>query len=121
MRKFIITVIPIVLLIFFVFLMFSGYMLKKPLGQNDDIEQSINDIIEVVNNGFWEEANSKIKDLDKAWDKVITRVQFGSERDEINNFSICLARLQGAVRAKDKPSALMELYEAYNHWVELGK
>lgn len=120
MRKFLLMAIPIAVLIIFILLMHSGSILKKPLGEDDDIPQSINDMIEVVNNESWQEADNELNDLIKAWDKVVRRVQFGSERDEINKFTTCLARLQGAVKAEDKASALMELYEAYNHWNELG-
>src|SRR5690554_1185712 len=101
MRKFLIVAIPIVVLILFILIMHSGNILKRPLGQDDDIPQSINNMIEVVNNDSWEEASNRLKDLEKAWDKVVRRVQFGAERDEINKFYTCLARLQGAVMAKD--------------------
>ena len=121
MRKFLITAIPIFILIIFICIMHSGHILKKPIGKNDDIIQSINDMIEMVNDDSWDEADSKLKDLNKAWDKVLKRAQFASERDEINSFSTCIARLRGAVMAKDKSAALMELYEADNHWRELGR
>lgn len=121
MRKFLIRAIPIAALILFVIIMQSGNILKKPIGKNDNIPQSINDMIEVVSNDSWEEADNALKSLVEAWDKVLTRVQFSSERDEINKFNTCLARLQGAVKAEDKSNALMELYEAYNHWEDLGK
>lgn len=120
MRKFFIIVIPIVTLLLFVLIMSSGNILKRPLGEDDDIPQSIDNIIEAVENEAWSEAASKLQDLDKLWDKVIKRVQFGSERDEINKLSTSIARLKGAVKAEDKAGALMELYEAYNHWDELG-
>lgn len=48
------------------------------------------------------------------------RVQFSSERGEINELTTSIARLKGAIMAKDKPGALMELYEAYSHWNDLG-
>jgi hypothetical protein len=48
-------------------------------------------------------------------------VQFSSERDEINFFSMSLARLEGAILVKDKINAVMELKEAYEHWDQLGQ
>ena len=33
-------------------------------------------------------------------EKIILRVQFSSERDEINNFNVAMARLQGAILEK---------------------
>lgn len=120
MRRLLIILIPIVTLLFFVFIMLSGNILKKPLGIDDDIPGSIDDIIEAVNNEAWDIAYDKLQGLENAWDKVIFRVQFGSERDEINKLTTSIARLKGAVDAEDKAEALMVLYEAYNHWEELG-
>lgn len=120
MRKFLVTIIPIITLILFVLIMISGNILKKPLGKDDDIPQSINDMIEAVNNESWKEADNNLKSLKKAWDKVVIRLQFGAERDEINYMSTSIARLQGAIQAEEKSDALMELYEAYDHWNELG-
>lgn len=121
MRRFLIIVIPIATLLLFLFIMFSGNILKKPMGEKDNIPKSLGEIIEAVNNENWDEADGKIQGLEYAWERVIFRVQFGSERDEINNLSTNIARLKGAVEAEDKAGALMELHEAYHHWDELGK
>ena len=121
MRKFIVTVIPIVTLALFVCIMISGSFLKKPFGKNDDVAQTIEQMLKDVNNEAWDEAVIKVDKLDNAWKKVIKRIQFSEERDEINFLSSNIARLRGAVSAKDKADALMELNDAYNHWKELGK
>lgn len=120
MRRFLIRIIPLITLALFTFIMLSGNILKRPLGEDDDIVGSIDDIIEAVNKDAWYEANDMLQGLERAWKKVVSRVQFGSERDEINRLTTCIARLQGAISAKDRSGALMELYEAHNHWVELG-
>lgn len=120
MRKFIICAIPIAALVLFIIIMQSGNLLKRPLGNKDDIPRSINDMIEAVNMESWDEAYNKLKDIEYAWDKVVKRVQFSSEKDEIEKIYACIARLHGAVMAEDKSNALMELYEAYNHWDNLG-
>lgn len=120
MRKFLIKAIPITALALFILIMQSGYLLKKSFGGNDDICGTINDMINVVNNESWDEASVKLQYLENAWDKVVGRIQFSSERDEINDFKKCIARLKGAVKAKDKLNALMELYEAYNCWDNIG-
>lgn len=121
MRKFLIYAIPVTLLAVFILIMQSGKILKKPISGNDNIPESINDMIEAVSNDSWEDADKKLESLTKAWDKVLTRVQFSSERDEINKISTCIARLKGAVRSKDKTNALMELNETYIHWEDLGR
>lgn len=120
MRRLFITIIPIVTLLLFIFIMHSGSILKKPLGEEDDIPLSINNIIEAVNNESWDEVDSKFQSLENAWDKVLFRVQFGSERDRIDKLTTSIARLKGALIAEDKASAMMELYEIYNHWEGLG-
>lgn len=121
MRRFLVIAIPIVALVFFVMVMLSGNILKQPLVGDDNIPQSIETIIQDVNHENWEAANQNTDNLNRVWDKVVTRVQFSSERDEINAFSINIARLRGAIQAKDKSIVLTELSEAYEHWKELGK
>jgi hypothetical protein len=113
--------IPIVTLVFFVLIMLSGDILKQPLVGDDNIPQSIETIIQDVNHENWTAANQNTENLNRVWNKIVTRVQFSSERDEINAFSMNIARLRGAIQAKDKSSGLIELNEAYEHWKELGK
>lgn len=120
MRRFVVIAIPIVTLVFFILIMLSGNYLKRPLGENDDIPQKIEELIEAVKNERWDEVSKETEELDNAWNRVVRRVQFSSERDEINFFSMNIARLRGAIIAKDKAGALTELKEAYEHWDELG-
>ncbi|MDD4113375.1 MAG: DUF4363 family protein [Herbinix sp.] len=120
MRRFLIIAIPIVTLLLFFIIMISGNILKKPLGKDDNIPRSIHDIIDAVDNEAWDEADGKLRGLEGAWEKVVFRAQFGSEREEIKNITTSIARLKGAIKAEDKAGALMESYEAFNHWLELG-
>ncbi len=121
MRKFIVVAIPIVTLLLFVGIMLSGTFLKRPFGKNDDVAKSIEKVKQDVNNEVWDQAVAEVDKLDSAWRKVIKRIQFSEERDEINFLTSNIARLKGAVSAKDKSDALIELNDAYNHWEELGK
>jgi hypothetical protein len=120
MRKFIVIAIPIAALAIFVCIMISGSFLKKPFGKNDNVAQTIEIIIEDVSNEAWDEVVVEVDELDRAWKKVKKRIQFSEERDEINFITSNIARLRGAVSAKDKSDALIELNDAYNHWIELG-
>lgn len=120
MRKFIVLAIPTVTLILFVLIMQSSIFLKKPLGQDDDVPGTLDSMIDDVNNEAWDDANNELEDLNIAWKKVLFRVQFGSGKEEIYQLDTSIARLEGAVIARDKAGALMELYEVYNHWEELG-
>ena len=120
MRKFLVITIPIVTLAFFILIMLSSRILKGPLGKDDNIPESIELIVQDIDSEDWEEANNKTENLSITWEKIVKRVQFSSERDEINSFSTNIARLRGAIMAKDKSSSFAELNEAYDHWKELG-
>lgn len=121
MRRFLVISIPIVTIALFILIMLSDNFLKKSLSTNDNIPVSIESIRKEVIKDDWAEANKKTDQLSNAWDKVVKRVQFSAEKDEINGFYKNIARLRGAIAAEDKSDALMELYEAYEHWENLGK
>ncbi|TGE30997.1 DUF4363 family protein [Desulfosporosinus sp. Sb-LF] len=121
MRKFLVIAIPIVTLVFFVLVMLSGNVFKQSLGGDDNIPQSIETLMKDANQENWDAANQNADHLNRVWNKIVNRVQFSSERDEINAFTINIARVRGAIQAKDKSVVLTELSEAYEHWKELGK
>lgn len=121
MRKILTIAIPIVTLALFICVMLSTGILKKPFGEDDDIPQTIEKVIQDINQDNWMEVNMDIEALEKAWNKVIRRIQFSAERDEINDISTSIARLRGAALAEDKVNSLIELNEAYHHWRVLGK
>ncbi|MGI6084840.1 MAG: DUF4363 family protein [Acetivibrionales bacterium] len=120
MRKFLVYAIPISTIILFLAVMLSGNYLKQPLGKNDDIPGLIDSLITAIQNERWDEADKKTEELNQAWKKIVFRVQFSSERSEINNFNVALARLQGAILEKDRLTAIIELKEAYEHWDQLS-
>lgn len=120
MRKFLVITIPIVTIAIFILVMLSGDFLKRPLGKNDNIPETIQLIIDDIQADKWAEADEKTTQLSKSWDKIVKRVQFSSERDEINALDVSIARLHGAIWSKDKSGSLKELCEAYEHWDELG-
>jgi len=121
MRKLMIIVLPVIALVLFVMVMLSGDFLKQSLGNDDNLPQSLETVMQDVNQGNWEAAKQNTENLNSVWDKLVTRVQYSSERDEINDLSINIARLKGAIQAQDKSIALTELSEAYEHWKGLGK
>lgn len=120
MRKFLIAAVPIATIILFLAVMLSGNFLKKPLGKNDDIPGLIESLIIDIQNEQWEIASKKSEELNETWKKIVFRVQFSSERDEINNFRVAISRLQGAILERDRSSAIIELKEAYEHWDQLS-
>jgi len=121
MRKFLTIAIPIISLAFFVLVMLSDNVLKYSLGKNDNIPSSIQLLMQDLQNEKWEDASKKTDELSKSWKIVTKRVQFSAEKDEINAFDVNIARLRGAIIAKNKPNAFMELNEAYEHWENIGK
>lgn len=121
MRKFLVMALPVLILICFVSIMLSGDFLKKSFGENDNISESIQLITQDINSDNWESANEKTDNLSDAWRKIVKRIQFSSERNEINSFDTSIARLQGAIMARDKSASFMELNEAYEHWKGLGR
>lgn len=121
MRNFLVKSIPIITLTLFILIMLSGNILKRPLGKDDNIPETIQSIMQDVESEKWDEAYKRTEQLSYSWHKIVNRVQFSSERDEINGFSMNVARLRGAIMTKNKSGAYMELNEAYEHWDELGK
>lgn len=120
MRKFMVVAIPVVLLTLFVAVMLSGNYLKYPMGEKDNVPALVQTLVNNINDEKWEEAKSNTDKLSDAWDRIVKRVQFSGERDEINGFSMNVARLRGAIMAKNKANALSEISEAFEHWKELG-
>ncbi|MBB2183221.1 DUF4363 family protein [Lachnospiraceae bacterium MD1] len=120
MRRFLTVAIPTFSIAIFICIMLSSGYLKKPFGEKDNISQFIYDIKQAVANEEWDVASNKIEILNSAWKDMIFRIQFSSERDEINYLSTSIARLRGAIEAEDKAFALVELNEAYNYWVNIG-
>lgn len=121
MRKFVYYSIPIITLVLFVLVMLSGTYLKKPRSTEDNFPQHLEAVKTHISNEQWDNAASDIDKLYTAWKKVARRVQFSSERDEMNDIDINLSRLRGAIDAKDKSIALVEISEARMHWDNLDK
>ena len=112
--------IPIMVLTLFVLIMLSGNYLKKPLGEDDNIPELVQALTQNLYKEDWDAASQNIDKLSSAWSKITKRVQFSAERYEINGFSMNVARLRGAIMARNKANSLSELFEAYEHWKELG-
>lgn len=108
------------LLLLFIAVMTTGNLLKKPFGQSDQVEKFMIQLETAVTNEEWENAEKTVETLDSAWKQVRKRVQFSIERDEIIELNRTVARLKGSVSAKDKNSALVEIYEAREIWDDLA-
>ncbi|NLY90506.1 MAG: DUF4363 family protein [Firmicutes bacterium] len=113
-------VIPALALALFVVLMNSGTVLKT-YGLADPVPPYFERIAMLISQDQWPVAGENAKRLEVAWRKVVRRLQFSEERDEINNFRHSLARLQGYIAAEDRGGALAELKELEETWEDLGK
>lgn len=121
MKKSVRIIIPIISLGIFILAMTTGGLLKKPMSDEDDLISFIEKTEKEVLNQDWKKASTHLSDAKKAWKKVVRRIQFSAERDEINELHKTLDRTRGFIEAKDKGGAMAELAEARNIWKELGK
>jgi hypothetical protein len=121
MKKFISYVLPIATLLLFVLLMLGGNYLKKPRNPSEDVIAFVNQSIDHVQTEKWDMLQQDIASIDTAWKKIVPRIQFSVERDEIYNIYLNLARLRGSIASEDKSSTLIELNEIIENWDELTR
>ena len=121
MKKFISYAIPIVTLTAFVLLMLGGNYLKKPQTPSEDVVAFVELSIKHAKVEKWGMLNQDIANIDTAWKKIIPRIQFSVERDEIYNISLNIASLRGSIASEDKASTLIELNQIIENWDELTK
>ncbi len=108
--------IPIVIIMVFLIIMHSATLFK---GQ--DVGRQIDELKSEVTQEHWISAEAKLSSLDQDWQETIKRIQFGAEREDLNQLNRNIARLKGLIQAEDKNGALAELAEAKYHWSEIGK
>jgi hypothetical protein len=121
MKKFISFAIPVVTLAVFVLLMLGGNYFKKPRNPSEDLVAFVALSIEHAKSENWDMLNQDIASIDAAWKKIIPRIQFSVERDELYNISLNIARLRGSIDSEDKTSTLIELNEILEDWNELTR
>jgi len=121
MKKFSPYILPVLGLCLFIAIMFSGKYLKEPLRPSEDVMGFVKTAMQDTVNEKWDNVSIDINNIEKAWKKIVPRIQFSVERDEIYNIGINIARLKGANMTKDKSSILMELNEFMENWDELTK
>jgi len=120
-KKFVSFAIPIVALTVFVLLMLGGNYLKEPKNPSEDVIAFVELSIKHVKAEKWNMLNEDIESLAAAWKKIMPRIQFSVERDEMYNINLNLARLRGSISAEDKTSTLIELNEIIENWTELTR
>jgi len=121
MKKFISYAIPIVTLAVFIFLMLGGTLFKKPLNPSEDVLAFTEVSIQHVKAENWDMLEKDIINIDTAWKKIIPRIQFSVETDEITDLSLNIAKLKASISVEDKISTMIELNEVIENWNELTK
>ena len=121
MKKIIAYAIPIVTLTAFILLMLGGAYLKRPLNPSEDVVNFAEISIEHAKGEKWDMLEKDVLNIDFAWKKIIPRIQFSVERDELYNISLNVARLKGSIVSEDKASTLIELNEIIENWDELTR
>ena len=121
MKKFITYFIPIVTLTVFVLIMLGGNYFEKPHSPSEDVIAFVNISIKHAKVENWNKLEQDITDIDFAWKKIIPRIQFSVERDELYNISLNIASLRGSISSEYKASTLIELNEIIENWDELTK
>ncbi|MCY6355596.1 DUF4363 family protein [Clostridium sp. ZS2-4] len=116
MKKFLQYVFPIAIIIIFILVMLSGSYFKKPRNPSEDVIGYVTELLEDVQRDNWSNAEDNVTKLEVAWKKISRRIQFSVELVDIFDINNNIARLRGAVIAKDKTNAFMELYQIQENW-----
>ncbi len=101
--------------------MTSANLLKEPLGKDDRLLEAIQELEENVNHKRWQASQKNLVYAEKAWHKVVNRVQYSVEREYMYQISETLARMKGGIKAKDEETIMAEIYVFYDLWKNLGK
>jgi len=121
MRKMGIILGSILMLIVFIAVMGSGFILKNSFNSDDDVIKQINLVQKAVMADNWEQAGIELEGGFIAWEKVKNRIQFSVERVFIEDIDIELATLAGALKAENKDISIISTEKIKILWKELGK
>lgn len=120
MKRLLIIVFPTIILLMSVGIMVGGSLLKHPLGPDDRLLESVQDLEKKVKNKEWNQARKQIDYALTAWNKIVNRIQFSVERDYMFEINGTLARIKGGIEAKDDQAILEEIYFFYDLFDGLG-
>jgi len=95
-------------------------MLSPLLFKGNKVAQQIEALTSDIDNENWPAANNNYTILVQEWQKSIQRIQFGENRDDINELTRNIVRLKGLIKSQDKNNALSELTEAEYRWDSIG-
>jgi hypothetical protein len=119
-RKLMIIIIPSLILILSVAIMAGGTFLKQPFGEDDRIYEGMKSLEKDVKTKNWKQAKHHLDYSQKAWEKIVNRIQFSAEREYMLEISGALSRIKGGIEAEDDKAILEEIYFFYSLWEDLG-
>lgn len=99
--------------------MTSANYLKQSFSDEDDIIGTLQEMRENIESNNWEQSSNYILYLQKAWKKVQNRVQFSVEKIRLHELENSLSKLKGAVYAKNKDIAIIEIEMLLYYWKHL--
>jgi predicted PurR-regulated permease PerM len=115
LRRIIAYLLPVIIIMLFLVIMLSPLLFK-----GNNVTQQIEFLASDISNEDWHSANKNYTILVQEWQKTIKRIQFGENRDDINELTRNIIRLKGLIIAEDKNNALSELFEAEYRWDTIG-
>ncbi|MEQ6378567.1 DUF4363 family protein [Bacillaceae bacterium S4-13-58] len=121
MKKFMLYAIPWSFILIFIAIMLSGSFLKQPISEEDRLLEAMKSLETSINHLDWEKAEEEVDYIQTAWDKIVFRVQFSVERENMMQVDETISRIKGGVKAQDKNIIMEEIYYFYTLWDHLGK
>jgi hypothetical protein len=121
MQRVLYYIVVVAILAVFVVIMNAGDYMKKPRTQADNFPLHLQLVTRDIEKGDWELAKENRQRLEGAWKKIMPRIQFSVEKDEMTAIDFNLARLDAYIQARDRSNALAELKEAAEHWRDLNR
>jgi len=120
MKKFILILLPVVLIAFFILIMNSDFLFREP--DNYNVPDHLETIRRSVLADDWDTVSFELEKMDKKFtEEIFPYIQFSAEKDEMNNLDLNLSRLRACLDMKDKSLALVCIEELKNHWENLNR
>lgn len=114
-KKIIAFLLSIIVISFFLIIMLSPLLFK-----GNGVAEQIEILTADISNENWDIAAKNYPLLEQEWHKAMQRIQFGENRDDINELNRNIVRLKGLIMVQDKNNALSELIEAEHRWSSIG-
>jgi len=121
MKKTILITVSILMMVLYILIMSSGFLLKNPITEDDDVIKHIDLVQQSAIKNNWEESGIELEKAFKAWGKVKNRIQFSVERVFIEDIDEEFATLKGIIKAKDTNMAIITTEKIKTVWDELGR